>query len=122
MLEGRRAVRQLYTDTECPKENLHLMECDLCSLDSIRQFAKIYNSEEARLDVLICNANLTWSTDIVTIDGFNTIVQANYLGHFLLTNLLLEKLKQCRPSRVINVSSSAHRSETNLGKLSPLTE
>ena len=114
MFEGHRAVRQLYTDTECPKENLHLMECDLCSLDSIRQFAKIYNSDEARLDVLICNANVTWSTDIVTIDGFNTIVQANYLGHFLLTNLLLEKLKQCRPSRVINVSSSAHRSKTNL--------
>lgn len=87
------------------------MECDLCSFDSIRQFTKSYISDEDRLDVLICNANLTWSEEIVTIDGYNSIIQGNYLGHFLLTNLLLDKLKQCRPSRIINVSSSAHRRE-----------
>jgi NAD(P)-dependent dehydrogenase (short-subunit alcohol dehydrogenase family) len=108
--EGNQAVRQLRIETECPEKNLHLMECDLCSLDSIRQFAKLYNSEEERLDVLICNANLVWSSNIVTLDGFNSIIQANYLGHFLLTNLLLDKLKQCQPSRIINVSSNAHKS------------
>lgn len=111
LIEGRQAVRQLLIETECPEKNLDLMECDLCSLDSIRQFAKSYNNEEARLDILICNANLIWSTDIVTIDGYNSIIQGNYLGHFLLTHLLLDKLKQCRPSRIINVSSSAHRRE-----------
>jgi NAD(P)-dependent dehydrogenase (short-subunit alcohol dehydrogenase family) len=85
------------------------MECDLCSLDSVRNFAKLYNAEEDRLDVLICNAGLAWSSEIVTKDGFNSVIQANYLGHFLLTNLLLDKLKQCRPSRIINVSSGAHK-------------
>ena len=87
------------------------MECDLCSFDSICQFAKLYNNEEKRLDVLICNSNLLWTSDIVTKDGYNTIIQANYLGHFLLTNLLLEKLKESRPSRIINVSSHAHQCE-----------
>ena len=108
--KGGRAIRQLRGETDCEEKNLHLMECDLCSLDSVRQFAKLYNTREERLDVLICNASLVWSSDIVTIDGFNSIIQANYLAHFLLTNLLLEKLKQSRPSRIINVSSNAHKS------------
>jgi len=110
MFEGNRAIRQLRAETECQNKNLHLMECDLCSLDSVRRFAELYNTEEERLDVLICNASLVWSSNIVTIDGYNSVVQANYLGHFLLTNLLLDKLKQCRPSRIINVSSYAHKS------------
>jgi NAD(P)-dependent dehydrogenase (short-subunit alcohol dehydrogenase family) len=110
IFEGNRALRQLRAETECQNKNLHLMECDLCSLDSVRRFAELYNTEEERLDVLICNASLVWSSNIVTIDGYNSVVQANYLGHFLLTNLLLDKLKQCRPSRIINVSSYAHKS------------
>jgi NAD(P)-dependent dehydrogenase (short-subunit alcohol dehydrogenase family) len=110
MYEGRQAIRQLRGETDCEEKNLHLMECDLCSLDSVRKFAKLYNTEEERLDVLICNNSLIWISDIVTKDGFNSVIQSNYLSHFLLTNLLLDKLKQCRPSRIINVSSSIHQS------------
>ncbi|CAF3074483.1 unnamed protein product, partial [Rotaria sp. Silwood2] len=90
-------------------KNIRLMECDLCSLESVRNFANLYNSEEERLDVLICNAGIGWSPHAVTKDGFNSVIQANYLGHFLLTNLLLNKLKASRPSRIINVSSGAHK-------------
>lgn len=110
MYEGRQAIRQLRGETDCEEKNLHLMECDLCSLDSVRKFAKLYNTEEERLDVLICNNSLIWTSDIVTKDGFNSVIQSNYLSHFLLTHLLLDKLKQCRPSRIINVSSSIHQS------------
>ena len=109
MNKGRQAVGQLRTQTECKEQNIRVMQCDLSSLDSVRQLAQLYNTEEDRLDVLICNAGLAWSPDVITKDGFNTIIQANYLGHFLLTNLLLDKLKSCRPSRIINVSSGAHR-------------
>lgn len=109
MDKGREAIRKLRSQTECDKNNLRLIECDLCSFDSIRNAAKQYNDEEDRLDVLICNAGLAWAPNIVTKDGYNSVVQANYLGHFLLTNLLLDKLKQCRPSRILNVSSDAHR-------------
>ncbi len=111
MFEGRQAIRQLRSETDCDEKKIHLMECYLCSLDSVRQFARLYNTEEERLDVLICNASVLWTSNIVTKDGFNSIIQANYLGHFLLTNLLLDKLKQCRPSRIINISSNAYHSE-----------
>ncbi|CAF4421733.1 unnamed protein product, partial [Rotaria sp. Silwood2] len=109
MDKGRQAIRQLCSETECEEKNIRLMECDLCSLESVRNFANLYNSEEERLDVLICNAGLAWSQHVVTKDGFNSIIQANYLGHFLLTNLLLDKLKKSRPSRIINVSSGSHK-------------
>jgi NAD(P)-dependent dehydrogenase (short-subunit alcohol dehydrogenase family) len=109
MDKGRQAIRQLRIETACDEKNLRLMECDLSSFDSVRKFAQLYNSEEDRLDVLICNAGLVYTPDIYCKDGLNYVMQANYLGHFLLTNLLLDKLKQCRPSRIINVSSSAHQ-------------
>ncbi|CAF4209101.1 unnamed protein product, partial [Rotaria magnacalcarata] len=88
---------------------IRVMECDLCSLNSVRAFVKMYNEEEDRLDILICNAGLGWSPPVLTKDGFNSVMQANYLGHFLLTNLLIDKLKKCRPSRIINVSSELHK-------------
>jgi retinol dehydrogenase-13 len=113
MDRGRQAIRQLRAESDCDEKNLRLMQCDLCSLDSVRQFASLYNAEEDRLDVLICNAGLAWAADVVTKDGFNSVIEANYLGHFLLTNLLLDKLKKCRPSRIINVSSGAHKSRTS---------
>ena len=110
MNRGHDAVQRLRSETNCAEKSLRLMECDLCSLDSVRSFARKYNNEEDRLDVLICNAGIAWSPDVVTKDGFNPIIQANYLGHFLLTQLLLDKLKQCRPSRIVNVASGAHKS------------
>lgn len=112
MDKGRQAIRQLRSETDCEEKKLALMECDLCSLDSVRDFARQYNAKEDRLDVLICNAGLAWASEVVTKDGFNSIVQANYLGHFLMTNLLLDKLKKSRPSRIINVSSGASKSSS----------
>jgi len=116
MHKGRQAVQQLCFETECDEKNIRLMECDLSSFDSVRKFAKLYNTEEDRLDVLICNTGLVYTPDIYSKDGLDYVMQANYLGHFLLTNLLLDKLKKCRPSRIINVSSSAHKckKKTNL--------
>ncbi|CAF2512980.1 unnamed protein product [Rotaria sp. Silwood2] len=108
--KGHQAMDKLLVETGVNKNNIRLMECDLCSLESVRTFVKLYNEEEERLDILICNARLSWSSPIMTKDGFNVVIQANYLGHFLLTNLLLDKLKKCRPSRIINVSSELHDS------------
>src|SRR5689334_821919 len=109
MDKGREALVRLRNATECDEKNVRLMKCDLCSFDSVRTFARLFNAEEERLDVLICNAGLVYAPHLVTEDGWNYIIQANYLGHFLLTNLLLDKLKKCRPSRIINVSSVAHK-------------
>lgn len=49
-----------------------------------------------------------------TQDGFETVMATNHLGHFLLTNLLIDMLINCAPSRIVNVSSTAHYSGTDM--------
>ncbi|XP_037556191.1 LOW QUALITY PROTEIN: retinol dehydrogenase 12-like [Dermacentor silvarum] len=84
------------------------MQLDLCSLASVRQFAHQVLAQEERLDVLINNAGtLPPPERTETEDGFEMTFQANHLGHFLLTNLLIDLLKKSAPSRIINVGSMA---------------
>uniref|UniRef100_A0A3B3V359 Dehydrogenase/reductase (SDR family) member 13b.1 n=1 Tax=Poecilia latipinna TaxID=48699 RepID=A0A3B3V359_9TELE len=82
------------------------MQLDLASLKSVRSFAENFLKTEPRLDILINNAGLFIFGR--TEDGFGMTFGVNHLGHFLLTNLLLDRLKECGPSRVVNVSSGAH--------------
>nr|XP_045726847.1 retinol dehydrogenase 13 isoform X1 [Mirounga angustirostris] len=81
---------------------------DLASLKSIREFAAKIIEEEEQVHILVNNAAVMrcphWTTD----DGFEMQFGVNHLGHFLLTNLLLDKLKASAPSRIINLSSLAH--------------
>ncbi|XP_006901939.1 PREDICTED: retinol dehydrogenase 13 [Elephantulus edwardii] len=81
---------------------------DLSSLRSIREFAKRIIEEEERVDVLVNNAAVMRCPHWTTEDSFEMQFGVNHLGHFLLTNLLLEKLKASAPSRIINLSSLAH--------------
>ncbi|XP_059223837.1 retinol dehydrogenase 13-like [Stomoxys calcitrans] len=81
---------------------------DLASLQSVREFAANFNQEEEHLDILINNAGIMAPPRSVTIDGYEQQFAVNHLGHFLLTNLLLEKLKASAPSRIVVVSSMAH--------------
>ncbi|KAM3615983.1 uncharacterized protein V6R79_010539 [Siganus canaliculatus] len=83
------------------------MQLDLASLRSIRSFAANFLQSEPRLDILINNAGVM-STGR-TEDGFGMAFGVNHLGHFLLTNLLLKRLQQCGPSRVVTVSALLHR-------------
>ncbi|XP_057176513.1 retinol dehydrogenase 12 isoform X2 [Triplophysa rosa] len=87
------------------KEVLY-MHLDLASLQSVRSFAENFLKNESRLDILINNAGLLMGGK--TKDGFGMIFGVNHLGHFLLTVLLLDRLKECGPSRVVTVSSLAH--------------
>ncbi|XP_058974611.1 retinol dehydrogenase 12-like [Musca domestica] len=81
---------------------------DLSSLQSVREFAEKFNSEERRLDILVNNAGIMAPPRKLTTDGFEQQFGVNHLGHFLLTNLLLDKLKASAPSRVVVLSSLAH--------------
>lgn len=110
LYKGREAVEKLLNETNCDKNQIVLMECDLSSFKSIRNFVNLYLNNERKLDILICNAGLGYSSNRMTEDGFDYVIQSNYLGHFLLTNLLLEKLKQSKPSRILNISSDLHQS------------
>ncbi|XP_037037545.1 retinol dehydrogenase 14-like [Bradysia coprophila] len=87
--------------------NVQFMQLDLGSLRSVRKFSETFRKEETRLDILINNAGLA-SHYNTTEDGFELNMGVNHLGHFLLTNLLLDLLKASVPSRIIVVSSIAH--------------
>ncbi|MBV8160642.1 MAG: SDR family NAD(P)-dependent oxidoreductase, partial [Acidimicrobiia bacterium] len=85
-------------------EHLHL---DLGDLDSVRQCAKDFLSRDEPLHVLINNAGLAGQRGLTT-SGFELAFGTNHVGHFLLTNLLLDNLRANAPSRIVNVASVAH--------------
>ncbi|KAM5181066.1 dehydrogenase/reductase SDR family member 13 [Mantella aurantiaca] len=97
------------------------MKLDLASVASIRSFCKTFLDSEPRLDILINNAGLTAKGK--TEDGFNMIFGVNHLGHFLLTHLLLDRLKKCTPSRIVVLASNAHQwGKINFKNLNPSSE
>lgn len=97
------------------------MKLDLASIASIRSFCKTFLDSEPRLDILINNAGLSGKGK--TEDGFNMIFGVNHLGHFLLTHLLLDRLKQCTPSRIVVLASNAHKwGRINFKNLNPAGE
>lgn len=91
------------------KANIIVSKLDIADLDSIRQFSNQYKSDNTHLDVLINNAGIMMPPYELTKDGFESQMGTNHLGHFALTGLLLDILKKTPKSRVINVSSIAHK-------------
>ena len=94
---------------EVPEAQLTILPLDLSSLDTVRNFAEKFKSEYDRLDILVNNAGLMIPPYGTTKDGFELQFGINYLGHFLLTGLLLEPLKNAAEARVISLSSLAHK-------------
>ncbi len=86
-----------------------LMSLDLASFASIRSFVDELTTTRDRLDVLVNNAGLVSRSRTETSDGFETTFGVNHLGHFLLTSLLLDRLRASAPSRVVIVASHAHK-------------
>jgi len=94
----------------CGNNNVRTMALDLSDLDSVRKFVVDYNTATANapINVLLNNAGVMATPYGKTKQGFELQFGTNHLGHFLLTNLLLPNLIAAGPSRVVNVSSSAH--------------
>ncbi|KAL7677222.1 hypothetical protein ACOME3_003462 [Neoechinorhynchus agilis] len=93
---------------EFPGANISYKIIDLNSLESVKKCATEIVNENDKVDILINNAGIMTAPEL-TKDGFDIHFQANHLGHFLLTYLLLEKIKKSEQGRVINVSSLGHR-------------
>ena len=81
---------------------------DLASLKNIKESALEFISLDMPLHVLLNNAGLINNNRKETVDGFEEVFSINHLAYFYLTHLLLDKLKEGTPSRIINVSSGAH--------------
>jgi retinol dehydrogenase-12 len=104
---GRAAKEEIQSTGGSGKVDLVLG--DLGSLDATRRLAGDLLSRYDRIDVLINNAGLWNSTRTETPDGLEITFAVNHLAHFLLTNFLLNRIKDSAPSRIINVSSALHR-------------
>jgi len=88
---------------------LDVMEIDLSSLKSVRNFANTFNTKYDRLDVLINNAGVMTPPYGKTEDGFELQFGANYLGHFALSGLLLGTILKTDNSRIVTLSSAVHK-------------
>ncbi|KAK7172822.1 hypothetical protein R3I93_002830 [Phoxinus phoxinus] len=104
--KAKKAVREIKGRSH--NMNVLFMEVDLANMRSIREFCKTFLLKEKRLDILINNAGIPSVLDW-TDDNFSMCFGVNHLGHFLLTNLLLLRLKESSPSRVINLTCSSYK-------------
>lgn len=91
------------------QENAHYVPCDLSSQKSIRNAAQIILDECPKIDVLINCAGINAGERKMTEDGMETSWAVNHLSHFLLNYLLLDRLKDSAPARIVNLSSATER-------------
>ncbi|GAA0296154.1 oxidoreductase [Kineococcus aurantiacus] len=89
--------------------DVSVQRLDLSSLGSVREAAQALRAAHPRLDLLVNNAGVMYTPRETTQDGFERQFGTNHLGHFTLTGLLLDALLPVPGSRVVTVSSLAHR-------------
>ncbi|MBZ3890176.1 Retinol dehydrogenase 12 [Sciurus carolinensis] len=106
VLKGESAASDIRADTK--NSQVLVRKLDLSDTKSIRAFAEGFLAEEKQLHILINNAGVMLCPYSKTADGFETHLGVNHLGHFLLTHLLLGRLKESAPARVVNLSSVVH--------------
>lgn len=104
---GEAAVREVRQGTG--NQKVHLLMLDLASPRSIGEAARQVNERFDALHVLINNAGVLLSQRRETPEGMEMTLAVNHLGPFLLTHLLLDRIRSSAPARIINVSSEAHR-------------
>ena len=94
--------------TSSGNKDVHALIADLSSMAEVRRVADEFKKQYARLDVLLNNAGGFFSERQESVDGYEVTFALNHLSYFLLTNLLLDRLKADAPSRIVSVSSEAH--------------
>ncbi|CAM8927335.1 unnamed protein product [Rhodiola kirilowii] len=99
---------------EIPSARIDVLKLDLASLKSVREFVDEFISLNLPLNILINNAGIMFCPYQLSQDGIELQFATNHLGHFLLTNLLLDKMKHTAETsgiqgRIVNLSSVAHQ-------------
>ncbi len=102
------AIKRKYKNIE-----VEFLPADLSSMNEVTQLTEIINSRYECIDIFINNAGARFNEYKKSADGIELTFATNYLGHFLLTNLLLSLLEKSSSARIINVASSAHNNQTN---------
>ena len=105
--KAERVVGRIKRDSGNDRVGFEL--ADLSSQSDIRALAGRLNDSLPHLDVLVNNVGAWFHRRRLSVDGIEMTFALNHLGYFLLTGLLLEKLRQAPRARIVNVSSMAHR-------------
>ncbi len=105
--KGNKAAEKILTEKKDAKVNVMII--DLSDLNSVKEFADTFRKEHKKLDILINNAGVMVPPYSKTKDGFELQMGTNHLGHFALTGRLLDILTETKGSRIVNVSSMAHK-------------
>ena len=115
--KGKRAAARIAGTA--PGADVTVQPLDLASLESVRAAAGELRARHPRIDLLVNNAGVMLTPRQATRDGFELQFGTNHLGHFALTGLLLEQMLPVPGSRVVTVSSLAHRvrARINFGDL-----
>jgi retinol dehydrogenase-12 len=112
-LVARDAGRAEETRAEIAREtsgaDVRILLADLASQAAVRRVAAEFLATGEPLHVLLNNAGVMQLSRSETIDGIETTFAVNHLAYFLLTNLLLERIRASAPARIVNVASDAHR-------------
>ena len=113
ILASRSVEKGVAAKTEIEKNKLSgkivVMKLDLMDLASIKNFASSFKEKYNKLDILLNNAGIMTTPYFLTKDGFEAQMGTNHLGHFALTALLFDVIQKTPGSRIVNVSSSAHK-------------
>jgi NAD(P)-dependent dehydrogenase (short-subunit alcohol dehydrogenase family) len=110
LARARAVAEDISRDTGNPE--VRFVQADFAQLAQVRRLAQELQSLLPRLDVLINNAAVMAAARARSAEGYDLTFAVNHLAPFLLTNLLLDKLKASVPARVIVVASEAHRRAT----------
>jgi len=105
--KGENAVKKIKAQNK--GADVSVMILDLANLESVKSFAAEFKKKYTRLDLLINNAGVMMPPYSKTQDGFEMQFGTNHLGHFVLTGQLIDLIKNTPNSRIVNVSSAAHK-------------
>ena len=105
--KAQAAIDEIVAET--PNAQCSVGSLDLSRLSSVRAFAEHVQAHHERIDLLVNNAGIMIPPYQLSEDGFESQFATNHLGHFALTGLLLSRMLSTEGSRVVTVSSNAHR-------------
>jgi len=104
--KGREVARDIRATTE--NDTITVLVADLSLQSQVRGLAEAFTRKHDRLDVLVNNAGAMFPQRVETAEGIETTLAVNHLAPFLLTNLLLDKLRAAGHGRIVNVNSDEH--------------
>lgn len=105
--KGKKALEKIISEKD--NANVKVMNLDLANLESVKEFADEFKKKYNKLDILINNAGVMMPPYSKTENGFELQIGTNHFGHFALTLQLLDILTNTKGSRIVNVSSMAHK-------------